>query len=142
MGYVGDLLGKLLSIIPAIVRMRAVPDVKNALERMQSLGGKYLEVYDNYIYDLDRALQHTWRGLTDNMHLITEGIPFSLQELGEKLALRGVRLGITTAPDDTTNPPVMQQWFHAQIPGSNLLHFDRGWGHLHLLTPANFERCI
>ncbi len=31
------------------------------------------------------------------------------------------RVVVTTAPDDTTNPPQMQEWVVAQIPGAQLL---------------------
>lgn len=53
-----------------------------------------------------------------------------------------LRVLVTTAPDDTTNPPEMQEWFAAQIPGSELMKFDPGYGHCHFIIPDAYERAL
>ena len=60
----------------------------------------------------------------------------------QKLTETGHAFGITSASDDTTNPPLMQKWFHASVPGAVWLEFEVGWGHLHILPPENIERCF
>ena len=45
---------------------------------------------------------------------------------------------MTTAPDDITNPPEMQQWWAENIPGAELMHRDAGWFHAHPAVPGMF----
>jgi hypothetical protein len=47
-------------------------------------------------------------------------VDFSSQAAVGSLAGPG-RVVVTTAPDDTTNPPQMQAWVAARIPGAQLL---------------------
>eukprot|EP00928_Gymnodinium_smaydae_P086784 TRINITY_DN71211_c0_g1_i1.p1 TRINITY_DN71211_c0_g1~~TRINITY_DN71211_c0_g1_i1.p1 ORF type:complete len:391 (-),score=28.76 TRINITY_DN71211_c0_g1_i1:90-1220(-) len=140
--YAGDLLAKLMSMLSAKTQISAAPDIKAAMEKMVALGGKYTERIDAYRADIERASSHTYRGWTDNMHTIMDDIPFSLSDLGGRLSARGTKVGITTAPDDTTNPPAMQAWFHSQLKGSKLLQFEAGWGHVHLFGGDNYDTML
>ena len=54
---------------------------------------------------------------------------------------QGHAVGITTASDDTTNPPAMAQYWHRTVKGSVLMEFAKGWGHMHVVLPeSNVER--
>jgi pimeloyl-ACP methyl ester carboxylesterase len=138
----GDLLAKLMAMVDVRTKLSVVPDIKAATDKMQELGGTHASVRDSFIFDQERATNHTYRGLADNMHTIIDDIPFSLQDLGARLTARGVKIGISTSPDDTTNPPSMQDWFNAQLSGSELLQFPAGWGHLHAYDPPNYDRLV
>lgn len=140
--YLGDLIAKVMSLLSGRTQAGAAPDVLKALQKMEALGGRYAEILDHALADVERSSAHTYRGYTDNMHTVIDDIPFSLNELGDRLTARGSKIGITTAPDDTTNPPAMQRWFHSELKGSELLHFDAGWGHSHVDDPDNFERML
>eukprot|EP00811_Abedinium_folium_P035477 NODE_8266_length_1509_cov_7.659913.p1 GENE.NODE_8266_length_1509_cov_7.659913~~NODE_8266_length_1509_cov_7.659913.p1 ORF type:complete len:373 (-),score=111.02 NODE_8266_length_1509_cov_7.659913:269-1387(-) len=136
MPYMGDLLAKYVLAGSIDTRLSAVPDCHAAVNKMQALGGGYGKVADDYVRDMERTTSHTYRGMMDNAHTVIEDPPFAFQEL-ESVTARGVRFGITTSKDDTTNPPAMQRWFHREVPGSELVHVPDGWGHLHLLPPEN-----
>ena len=47
------------------------------------------------------------------------------------VAKPGRTVGVTTADDDTTNPPEMQAWVLSKIRGAKKLRFEPGWGHMH-----------
>ncbi len=60
--YVGDLLGKTMTLLSTSTRINVVPDVKAATEKMSALGGKYADVLRSYSLDMDRCGAHTYRG--------------------------------------------------------------------------------
>ena len=126
--------------VPFHIRIASAPDVAAAYRKMLSTAE---EVGTAVARDSDRGTVHTYRGLADNMHTIVDDVPFDLKTgVADPVIGAGARIGITTSPDDTTNPPAMQRWFHSQLPGSELVHFEPGWGHLHLLNVKNFDRAL
>jgi len=103
---------------------------------------------------MTHGTEFTHRGIVDNFWVLVEHLPWSerglslirsffffaprhvthplctlaVPSLGD-LTDSGHAFGITTAADDTTNPPGMQLWFHEQVPGS-------------LVTPQAICRCL
>ena len=58
-------------------------------------------------------------------------------------SLRGPgRIVVTTAPDDTTNPPPMQKWVADHIAGAELLQQAPGWGHAHAFVAEVIEATL
>merc|ERR1712032_346288 len=111
------------------------PDSKAAYFR----GKKELPVHtEGFRRTVEHALKFTYRGIVDNYSLVVEPLPW-LPELGD-LVQKGHAVAVTSAPDDVTNPPVMQKWWVKTIPGSVLMDIEPGWGHLHLLAPENQRR--
>jgi hypothetical protein len=51
---------------------------------------------------------HRYRGWTDNMRVINGAWDFDLARVAQMNG--GGRVVVTSAPDDTTNPPEMQKW--------------------------------
>lgn len=138
--YLGDMTAKVFGLLDTQTRMAlASPDVYAALKKWKREGGEGQKVAEYWIADGNRCTCHTSRGWTDNIHTIVDELPFPMSEL-ERHAKDGRHFWITTAPDDLTNPPPMQKWWNDSVPGSTLLHFDEGYGHLHGLAPENMER--
>eukprot|EP00930_Biecheleria_cincta_P017112 TRINITY_DN13698_c0_g1_i1.p1 TRINITY_DN13698_c0_g1~~TRINITY_DN13698_c0_g1_i1.p1 ORF type:complete len:347 (+),score=54.42 TRINITY_DN13698_c0_g1_i1:53-1093(+) len=136
--YLADFVADRLAAMDCKARISAAPDCKRAILRGEK---EFPELTADALACMDHSVSFTYRGIVDNLDTIVKPLPFSLQKLQE-LVETGSAIGITTAPDDTTNPPFMQEWFHRQIPGSIMMHFERGWGHLHILPPDNFERML
>lgn len=136
--YLADFVAERLAAMNGKARMAAAPDCKQAIVRGEK---EHPELTADALAGVEHGVSFTYRGIVDNLDTIMKPLPFSLQKLQE-LVDTGSAIGITTAPDDTTNPPFMQEWFHTQIPGSTMMHFERGWGHLHILPPDNFERML
>lgn len=132
--YAGDALGWLMSKVSAYDRMSAAPDVKAALDKMSRLASEgsthWASVLKGFTDDQDRGMRKGFRGWTDNMAVQNQDPPFDVKELG-KMTAKGAKFIISTSPDDTTNPPVMQKWWVDQIPGAELMHCEEGWGHMH-----------
>ena len=116
-------------------RMAAAPDVKAALDEMARRGGKWADIQKGMEADQARGMVKGFRGWADNMAILNEDLPFDVSELG-KITSDGKRFVISTAPDDVTNPPEMQQWWAENVPGAELMHCDAGWGHAHALEPG------
>jgi pimeloyl-ACP methyl ester carboxylesterase len=136
--YIGDFLAGLLSSVPAELRLVGTPDVDAAMRKMKRSGGTHVEIMGDLLDDLNRATTHTYRAWTDSMHTIVDDTPFDLAHFGQ-LTQRGVQFWITTSSDDTTNPPSMQRWWRDGVPGSELLEFGAGWGHMHAFPPDNLD---
>ncbi|CAE8609542.1 unnamed protein product [Polarella glacialis] len=136
--WVGDLLSYSLSLMSAQARMEAVPDVAAAVVKMQSDTSVawHKHVVESFLADQERGTIKGHRGLADNAHTINENFPKGTLEGLEKLVASGRKLVLTSAPDDTTNPPVMQQWYIDHIKGSQLIHRPAGYGHLHSSVPG------
>eukprot|EP00947_MAST-08B_sp_MAST-8B-sp1_P002993 g2993.t1 len=82
-------------------------------------------------YDQNRGVRKGFRGWQDNMSILNEDVPFDTHALGTALTAQGRKIIITTSPDDTTNPPIMQRWWADHLPGAELMHVPAGWGHMH-----------
>jgi pimeloyl-ACP methyl ester carboxylesterase len=136
--YVGSLLSRMITLLPVRVQLLMAYDVYKAMMDMERLGGVHREIQRHLEDDFARYYAHTYRGVSDNIHTIVDELPFELKDLGS-LTRRGLKFWITTSPDDGTNPPPMQQWWAREVPGSELLHFDAGWGHIHAFTPENLD---
>jgi pimeloyl-ACP methyl ester carboxylesterase len=138
LSYVGSLLSRIITLLPVRVQLLMAYDVYRFMVDMEQLGGEHREIQEHLEADFARYYAHTYRGVSDNIHTIVDELPFELSDLGS-LTRRGLKFWITTAPDDGTNPPPMQRWWAREIPGSELLHFSAGWGHLHAFTPDNLD---
>merc|ERR1719291_629446 len=136
--YVGSLLSRLITLLPVRAQLLMGYDVYKAMVDMERLGGVHREIQRHLEGDFARYFAHTYRGVSDNIHTIVDELPFELKDLGS-LTRRGLNFWITTSPDDGTNPPPMQRWWAREVPGSELLHFDAGWGHIHAFTPENLD---
>ena len=132
--HLGDALGWMMSKMSAYDRMTAAPDCKAALDKMGRLasGGSahWAAVLKGFQDDQDRGMVKGYRGWADNMVVLNQDVPFPVKELA-KVTSGGRKFVISTAPDDTTNPPNMQQWWADCVPGPELMHCEVGWGHLH-----------
>ena len=74
------------------------------------------------------------------MAILNEFPSWDTSTFAERLTGAGKQIVITTSEDDRTNPPVMQRWWAAQLPGAQLLHCRVGFGHLHAVdTGVNDE---
>ena len=81
--------------------------------------------------------------LGGKMHTITEDTPFPLREVGTRLGSRGAKIWISSAEDDTANPPAMQERFMEQLPSSELLKLPaEGWGHMHIQNEDFFSQIM
>ena len=56
-----------------------------------------------------------FRGWQDNMAILNEFFEWNPAELAKAMTDAGRHIVITTAKDDTTNPPCMQEWWHEQL---------------------------
>ena len=61
------------------------------------------------------------------MAILNEDLPFPVEELDN---LKGAFV-LTSAPDDTTNPPIMQRFWTERIAHAEIIEVPEGWGHLH-----------
>uniref|UniRef100_A0A7S2AEL8 Uncharacterized protein n=1 Tax=Alexandrium andersonii TaxID=327968 RepID=A0A7S2AEL8_9DINO len=122
----------------SLQRAGAAPDAKAALQRMRV---ELPTTFEEIIANFDHGSSHTYRGFTDNAGTILRPLPFRLQDLAA-LTEAGCSIAITSSDDDTTNPPAMQRWFQSQVPGSSIMRFSNGWGHLHGFVPEHFERTL
>mmetsp|Transcript_12426 Transcript_12426/g.31017 ORF Transcript_12426/g.31017 Transcript_12426/m.31017 type:complete len:408 (+) Transcript_12426:61-1284(+) len=138
LSYLGSLVARMLALLPVRNQLRFAPDVFKYMVDTERMGGVHREISQHLEADLARWDDHTYRGVSDNMHTIVKNLPFELSDLAS-LTRRGLKFWITTAPDDATNPPPMQQWWADEIPGSELLQFSAGWGHCHAFTPENLD---
>mmetsp|Transcript_36954 Transcript_36954/g.68200 ORF Transcript_36954/g.68200 Transcript_36954/m.68200 type:complete len:200 (-) Transcript_36954:148-747(-) len=141
MDYVGDLLADFITnvIEPEDMVRYGTTDASPALDRLEREGEGF--VVENFLNDTWRAVKNTHRGWVDNIHVLMDKPPFEMTAIGE-VSANGGRIVITTAADDTTNPPEFQQWFHEAIPGSELMEFERGYGHFHWGPLRNFEKIV
>ena len=129
--YIGDMLAYLMSKMTAKQRMEAAPDVAKALNKMLRLKEPWMiRAYDGYISDQTRGVVKGHRGWCDNMYNINEDLPFPTNEL-DFVSEKGLKFVITSAKDDTTNPPRMQQYWAESIKGVEIIHREEGYGHLH-----------
>eukprot|EP00930_Biecheleria_cincta_P017113 TRINITY_DN13698_c0_g1_i2.p1 TRINITY_DN13698_c0_g1~~TRINITY_DN13698_c0_g1_i2.p1 ORF type:complete len:328 (+),score=51.91 TRINITY_DN13698_c0_g1_i2:53-1036(+) len=110
--YLADFVADRLAAMDCKARISAAPDCKRAILRGEK---EFPELTADALACMDHSVSFTYRGIVDNLDTIVKPLPFSLQKLQE-LVETGSAIGITTAPDDTTNPPFMQEWFHRQIP--------------------------
>ena len=136
--YIGDCLGCCMGkCMSTDTRMNAAPDVAAAMARAAVESPMLLEGIRN---QFEESLTFTYRGIPDNFPTMAEDYSQWIPKLS--LLIHDQRkIVITTAPDDTTNPPVMQYWFHEKVPGSVLMKFEPGWGHAHnLITEENIVR--
>jgi pimeloyl-ACP methyl ester carboxylesterase len=137
--YIGDFIAYLISrLISPRFFLSQLPDCKAALERADR---EMPELAQGFLEQFAHGLSFTHRGIVDNARTIGAPPPFDMGEL-QKLTNSGHAVSITTAGDDTTNPYMMQRWFHSQIPGSTMMRFADGWGHLHGIPPENFKRVL
>eukprot|EP00468_Gymnochlora_sp_CCMP2014_P008591 CAMPEP_0167749848 /NCGR_PEP_ID=MMETSP0110_2-20121227/5646_1 /TAXON_ID=629695 /ORGANISM="Gymnochlora sp., Strain CCMP2014" /LENGTH=382 /DNA_ID=CAMNT_0007635069 /DNA_START=55 /DNA_END=1203 /DNA_ORIENTATION=+ len=139
--YIGDLIAYFIGTFLTAKDLIyfSAPDIRNAISRFQKEG--YEDTAEELFENMDRAVRHTYRGWKDNMHVISDPIPFDMKSISS-IAERNRKVIITTSSDDTTNPPIFHQWFHVQIPGSRMLTFEPGYGHVHLLEPENWRRAM
>lgn len=141
LSYVGSLLAGIMALLPVRAQLLFAPDVLKAIQDMERLGERsepHREISQHLLSDMARYDDHTYRGVSDNMHTIVDELPFELGELSS-LTRRGLKVWITTAPDDAVNPPAMQRWWSREVLGSELLEFDAGWGHFHAFPPENLD---
>ena len=143
--FVGDALSKIMQNVSAKNRLALAPDCKLAVERAEKESpgeSRATEACVDFIESSDHSMAFTHRGMTDNVWPIAiEGLPW-LPSLSSLVA-DGRVFAVTTASDDTTNPPEMQRWVHEKVQGSTMMHFQPGWGHLHgVIDMENFERML
>ena len=135
--YVGDLLGFLMSLMDGKGRMAAAPDVLAALNKMEAKGkageARWGKIMRDLVEDQNRGMVKGFRGWKDNMAILNEDVPFDPFALAKALRHRGRKMVIASSVDDTTNPPIMQEWWAKNLPGSELMHVSAGWGHLHIV---------
>mmetsp|Transcript_39381 Transcript_39381/g.76492 ORF Transcript_39381/g.76492 Transcript_39381/m.76492 type:complete len:388 (+) Transcript_39381:21-1184(+) len=141
MEYVGDLLADFITNVvePEDMMRYGTTDVGAAFDRLEREGKGH--IVEHFLKDSRRAVKNTHRGWVDNIHVVMDDPPFNMTTVG-KVAANGRRVVITTARDDTTNPPEFQKWFHAAIPGSTLLEFGEGYGHMHFAPMENFAKIV
>jgi len=133
--YIGDLLGWYLRNQSIVELMSVAPDCKAALLR----GLKEIPAdTEGQMKILEHGIKFTHRGIVDNYGTIVEPLEW-LPELGNLVA-KGHAMAVTSAPDDTTNPPAMQKWFQQTISGCLMMDIAPGWGHLHILFPDTQRR--
>jgi len=131
--YIGDLVAYIMGkVMLQESRFLAAPDVYKAMKRMENESVEMQAIRKLFLDDCDRGSVHTHQGWHQNMHVITESLPFNLSHL-EEITNRNRKIIITSAPDDTTNSPEMQKWFAGSIKGSRIINADPGYGHVHVL---------
>jgi len=133
--YIGDLIAWQTRNMPVVDLLSVSPDSKAAVERGQK---EHPAMTEGFIKTCEHALKVTYRGIVDNYAPVTEPLDW-LPELGNLVA-KGHSIGIMSAQDDVTNPPVMQKWWHQTITGSVFMDVEPGWGHLHLICPDTNRR--
>lgn len=114
-------------------RLKAMPDVAAALTKMEATK-HYDGIRTYFVEDLRHSCKHTHHGFQSHLKSMTKDWPIDLSNVMAK-----GKILVTSAPDDTTNPPLANKWFAKQVPRSKLLHMEPGWGHLHCVFPAVIE---
>jgi hypothetical protein len=133
--YWGDLLGFLMSLMDGRGRMAAAPGVAAALDKMEAKGSAGEEIWRKhlsaFVGDQSRGMVKGFRGWAGNMAILNEFMPWGTRKLAAKLTNAGKSIVVTSAKDDSTSSPVMQEWCIDQLPGAKLMQCRMGWGHLH-----------
>lgn len=94
--------------------------------------------FKGIVADQQRGVIKGHRGWSDNIAVLNEDLPFPAKELSS-LTAAGKAIVISSAPDDETNPPAMQEWWVRQIQGARIIHREPGYGHAHAVNPACVE---
>jgi pimeloyl-ACP methyl ester carboxylesterase len=130
--YIGEFIAFGFGCLSHKTRMNQIPDIKKALKAVGRTDPNLLE---HFLKDGDRSSIYTSHGWYDNMKTLNawKKSSFDLSKLERIPTL------IVTAKDDFTNPCVMSEWVQRNIPNSELIYLDNGYGHLAAGVPRNFE---
>jgi pimeloyl-ACP methyl ester carboxylesterase len=135
----GEFLAWLMAQMDPHTRMAAAPDVQKAMDKFALGEEEWMsEAHEGYVEDQARGVKKGHRGWADNMAVLNEDLPFPIEELGFVHAA-GNAFVLTSAVDDTTNPPAMQLYYRDNIPGARIIERPAGFGHLHGSVPGCFE---
>lgn len=137
--YIRDVLGWLMSKLSVEQRIKAAPDVAAALDKMLEIREPWMvESHAGWIADQSRGVVKGHRGWSDTMATINEDLPFPANELNF-VHEKGMKFVMTSASDDTTNPPQMQAYWANAIKGVEIISRPEGWGHAHGSVPGCFD---
>lgn len=137
--WIGDFLAWVFSKLPTKAKVNSgSPDLWKQLEKMQHMDYISLATRQHILKDMDRSINHTWRGITDNMRVVNEPWGFDVEEV-EELVKEGKKVVVSGAKDDSVNPIEVAQWLHHRIKGSSFLEYEQGWNHYAFYAPKNFK---